>query len=364
MQVLAGARTKTVSLSRPMAGILLFATLAGCSLVEDRSERYVDAPEGQSIEIPEGAETSRIDQAMPIRDINTDDNRRLYPSSIPKPPDMTSDILEQNYVIEELDGRVWLLVNEVPGRLWPAASGWMNESGLGVAYDSPQLGIQQSELVNFSKRSRQLVGLPDSPDANEPETIVQMRLAPGIRRKTTEIRMRVLERDQAADELVAWRDRETSAARIEQQKALLADLGAYLQGREDSKSFSRAASGMVAEPKVRLISSDDDVAQAVTVALDYGRTWAELNRSLEEIGAQVQDLNRSEGWFQVDFRTEDERSAGLLSWFSDDDKPLHTHTVFVEQAGDVQRVTAEQTDAYDGELTSADLLTQLFENLY
>ena len=156
MQVLSGARSKTLSVSRPLAGILFFSALAGCSLVEDRSERYVSAPEGEMIQVPEGADASRIGQAMPIRNISTSDTRRYYPSELPTPPDMTSEILDENYVIEELDGRAWLLVNEVPGQLWPAVSAWMNETGLGVAEQSPQAGVLQSELANFSKRKWEL----------------------------------------------------------------------------------------------------------------------------------------------------------------------------------------------------------------
>ncbi len=365
MQVLAGARTKTFPLSRPVAGILLLTALTGCSLVEDRSERYVNAPEGQAIELPEGAESSTLNDAMPIRNINTDDTRRMYASSIPQPPDMTSDILDQNYVIEELDGRVWLLVNEVPGRLWPAVGAWMNEAGLGVAHDSPQLGLQQSELANFSKRSRELLGLDDEPAADEPRVLVQTRLAPGIRRKTTEIRIRKLSLDEAPNGLVAWDDQAArGGSALEQQKELLSGLGTFLQAREGNKSFSRAASGMVSEPLVRLMSSNDDVPQSIRVELDYGRTWAEINRSLEEIDANVLDLNRNEGWFEVDFRTEDERTPGWFSWFSSKGEPTHTHTVRVEQGGNIQEVTVQQLETYSGEYRSADLLTQLFDHLY
>ncbi|MCW9011408.1 outer membrane protein assembly factor BamC, partial [Marinobacter sp.] len=269
-----------------------------------------------------------------------------------------------NYVIEELDGRIWLLVNEVPGRLWPVVSAWLNESGLGIAHDSPQLGIIQSELANFSKRSRTLLGLADNPTAAEPKVVMQARLAPGIRRKTTEIRVRILELEQAPEELLPWDSSTVTDATFEQQqRVLLAELGDFLKQREDNKSFSRAASGMVSEPLVRL-QSEQDEAVAIRVELDFGRTWAEVNRSLEEMGLPVLDLNRSEGWLQVDFRTEDERSPGWFSWFSDAEKPVHTHTIRIQQGADAMSVTAEQHDSYEGERSSADLLTQLFEHLY
>lgn len=364
MQVPARARDKTVFVSRPLAALLLSGALAGCSLINDRSEGYVNEQEGQPIQIPEGLDASRVGEAMPIRTISTDDSRGLYPSSIPRPPDMTSEILDQNYVIEELDDRLWLLVNEVPGRLWPVVGAWMSEGGLGVAYDSPQLGIFQSELANYSMRSRRLLGMESDATAAEPKVILQVRLAPGIRRKTTEIRVRILELGSAPGELVAW-ESDDGAGRTpaQQQRELLTGLGEFLKEREDSKSFSRAASGMVSKPLVRLLSEADE-AVAIRVDLDFGRTWAEVNRSLEDMALPILDLNRSEGWLQVDFRTEEERSPGWFSWFSDADQPVHTHTIRIQQTGDAMSVTAERQDSYEGELTTSDLLTQLFEHLY
>ncbi|MEP3563437.1 MAG: outer membrane protein assembly factor BamC [Marinobacter sp.] len=364
MQVPGRTRNKLVSLARPVAGFVFAGTLAGCGFLHDRSEDYVNAPEGTPIQVPAGYDSSRLGEAMPIRSIRTDDSRRMYPSSIPRPPDMTSEILDENYVIEELDGRLWLLVNDVPGRLWPAASAWMNESGLGVAHDSPQLGVLQSELANFSMAARTLLELDNAPSASEPKVLVQLRLAPGIRRKTTEIRAQVLEFAEKPEGLVAWNSDSTDNEPSQDlQKKLLGELAGFLKQREDSKSFSRAASGMVAKPLVRL-KSEDEQAKAIEVELDYGRTWAEVNRSLEEVSANIVDIDRSAGWIQVDFRTEDERSPGWFSWFSDDDTLTHTHTVTISQAAPAMVVTAERVDAYNGEHTSADLLTKLFEHLY
>ncbi|GGC73401.1 outer membrane protein assembly factor BamC [Marinobacter halophilus] len=364
MQVPGRARCTKSPLLRPLAGFLLAGTLAGCGVLEDRSQRYVDAPEGQPIQAPEGADSSRFNEIMPIRSINADDSRRMYPSSIPQPPDMTSEILDQNYVVEEFDGRLWLLVNEVPGRLWPVAGAWMNATGLGVAHDSPQLGILQSELANFSKRSRELLGLADEPTGSEARVVLQARLAPGIRRRTTEIQVRIVESDETPEGLMAWdAEAEAGSSARDRQQSLLTDLGEFMKQREDNKSFSRAASGMVAQPLVRLMSEGEQ-AVAVKVELDFGRTWAEVNRSLEDIDARIQDLNRSERWFHVDFRSEDERTPGWFSWFSSKDEPRHTHTVNIEQREGAMFVTAETVQNYTGEYSSADLLTQLFEHLY
>ncbi|PHQ27533.1 hypothetical protein CLH62_02060 [Marinobacter guineae] len=365
MQVLQG--TGNTFMLKPvvvLSGLLLVATVSGCSLVEDRSERYVNAKEGQSLELPESADDSRFSQSMPIRDVKPADASKMYPSDIPRPPDMTSDILDENYVIEELDGRAWLLVNDVPGRIWPAVNTYMAERGLGVALESPQLGILQSELANFSKRARELVELPDDPSAEEQKVVVQVRMAPGVRRKTTEIQVRKLDVADEPGELVPWPGvSDPSELALALQKRILADLGEFLRAREESKSFSRAASGMVSDPLVRLISENDE-AVAIRMELDYGRSWAEVSRALTDSDIPVVDLNRSEGWFQVDFRTEDERDPGWFSWFSDKDAPQHTHTVNLIQRNGAIVVSAEPAPGYTGSRTTPDLLTQLFDYLY
>lgn len=375
MQVL--SRTRTFAAFRPLAvasGLVLAVATAGCSLIEDRSERYVNEKEGDSLTLPETADASRFSQVMPVREIHPADASKMYPSDIPKPPDMTSEILDENYVVEELDGRAWLLVNDVPGRIWPAVTAYMNEQGLGVAHDNPQLGLLQSDLANFSMRARDLLELSSAPEEatnTEAKALLQVRIAPGVRRKTTEVQVRKLTSQSTEDasstwpgELISWRGiAEPSADELELQKRLLADLGDFLKAREENKSVSRAASVMVAKPLVNLVS-ENDTAQAVRINLDYGRAWAEVNRALTESDISVVDLNRSEGWFFVDFRTADERNSGWFNWFSDKEKPRHTHTVNLTRRDGEISVTAQTLDDYSGDHSAADLLTQLFDYLY
>lgn len=348
-----------------LAGLMLVITASGCGLIEDRTERYVEAPEGKPIELPESADESRISQRMPIRDISAADAGRMFTGDLPEPPDMTSEILQENYVIKAVDNEIWLLVNDVPGRLWPAVNAYMNQQGLGVAYENPQLGLLQSELVNYSKRARDLLGLSNSPDNDETLVAVQVKVAPGVRRKTTEIQMRPFATDgDSVNQLVAWNDgAERTAQQLETSRELLTDLGDFLRNREDSKSYSRAALGMRAEPQVRLIS-ENDVARQIEMKLDYGRSWGEVRRALDEAGLSVIDLNRDQGYFFVDARTESEKEPGWFSWFSNPSEPVHTNDLTLEQQDGRIVVTASKADDYSGSDRSAALLSKLFEYLY
>jgi len=345
------------------AGVLLLTSLlSGCGVLEDRSERYVLATDGPELKVPEGVGPVRFEQLMPIRKLAEDNSGRLYAGEIPRPPDMTTEILRENYVVEELEGHTWLLVNEVPGRLWPQVAEYLSERGLGVAYDSPQLGLLQSDLVNYSKRARALLELPDEPEGREPLLVMQVRIAPGIRRKTTEIHLGMREVTAAPDGLLAWQDPESGSLGL--QKKLLADLGDFLRKREQDKAFSQAALGLTGEPLIRLLS-EDEIPVAIRMDLTYGRAWAEVNRALSDAGVDVVDLDRSQGWLYVDFRSPDEKDSGwFFGWFRDTDKPRHTHTLSVTEEDGAIVVRAWRQDGYEGERSPADLLSRLYEYLY
>lgn len=349
----------------PLVGLLCVLAVSGCSFIEDRTERYVNAPEAAPLELPESAEETRFSQLMPVRDVTSADAGRMYVGDLPEPPDMTSEILQENYVVEVVDDEIWLLVNDVPGRLWPAVNTYMNQQGLGVAYDNPQLGLLQSEIVNYSKRARALVGLSDEPANDEKLMAVQAKVAPGVRRKTTEIQFRSFSAGKTdVEQLVAWENRaDRTAEQLETSRRLLTDLSDFLKSREDSKSYSRAALNIPVQPLVRLVT-EGEVASIIAMDLDYGRSWGEVRRALDEAGIPVIDLNREEGYFFVDGRSESEKDPGWFSWFRNDSVPVHTHDLLLEAQGDTVVVTAEKAADYNGNTPPDALLNRLFEYLY
>ncbi|WP_166259482.1 outer membrane protein assembly factor BamC [Marinobacter salicampi] len=345
-------------LAGAVCGVWLLAA-TGCSFIEDRSDNYVNEPEGQPLKTRDGEPLPRQREAFPIREVGVENSAKLSPSDIPEPPDMTAEILDRNYVIEDLGDQSWVLINEVPGRVWPSVSAFLNDSGLGVAFDSTQLGIIQSEVATYSRRARDLLELSDA-DADGRVTLVQARVAPGVRRKTTEVQFRVREAESAPDQLLPWRSESRSP---EVERKLLESLATFLKSREDNKSYSRAALRMSNAPKVKLVSEGEKAA-GIEMSISYERAWAEVRRALEEAEIPVVDLDRSEGKLYVDFRSEDERSPGWFSWFREDPEPEYTFYVRLTETGDGIFLTTGKAEDYTGSDRSQRLLSELFEYLY
>ncbi|WP_227546080.1 outer membrane protein assembly factor BamC [Marinobacter fonticola] len=342
-----------------LAGAVMLSLVSGCGLIQDRSDEYRNAPAGDPIKVPDWQSKARIQPVYAVRDADAGDAVAQGEFSVPEPPDMTSEILDENYVVEELNGQVWLLVNEVPGRVWPMVSSYLTERGLGVARENPQIGLLQTDIANYSQRARSLLALSGE-DASSDLTLVQSRIAPGVRRKTTEIQFRIRKEPARPDAMLQWPSETTVMA---QEKELLADLGNYLKEREDTKSYSRAALSIPSAPKVKLVSGQSDDPH-IEMELSFDRAWSEVNRALSEADIPLVDIDRSAGQFYVDYRSEEELESGWFDWFADPPKPEYTYLVTIRQDGDVVSLRTQVAPDYDGDNRSARLLSELFEYLY
>lgn len=353
----------SISSLRPRATILGVAMtgllVSGCSLINDRSDDYATAEQSRPLKGIDGQPLPRQRPEFPIREVQ---GSGTLGAEVPEPPDLTAEILDENYVVESVDDQSWLLVNEVPGRIWPAVAAWMNETGLSVAEDSTQLGLMQSELANFSRRARDLVGL-DEATAEEPRMVVQVRLAPGVRRKTTEIQVRPRTVAGNPEGLMPWQDEPMDQVLEEE---LLENLSGFLQAREDSRSYSRAALAMGSEPRVSLLEANSERDQAIAIELPYDRVWGELRDVLDDENIPVLDLDRSAGYFMVDGRPEEDRRRGwLTSWFAGDEvEPEATNRIQLSEEDGQVVVTTERADGYNGGNYSRSLITRLYDYLY
>lgn len=334
------------------------ALLGGCGLISDRSDDYRNEKIGTPVKVPEWLSDENLRPSYPIREARAGGAVSQDEFVLPRPPDMTSEILDQNYVVEELNEQAWLLVNDVPGRVWPGVSAYMVDRGLGIDRDNPQVGLLQSNIADYSQRARKLLSVTDA-DGDQ-RTLLQAKVSPGVRRKTTEIQFRVREVPESPQSMLQWPSKSTTLA---QEKKLLSDLGDFLKSREDSKSYSRAALNIPNTSKIHLLSGQNK-DRRIEIELNYDRAWAEVNRALSEADVPVVDIDRSAGLLYVDYRTEDEREPGWFSWFSDPPKPEYTYLVSLDKQDEKLVLKTQVAPDFDGEDRSAKLLSELFEFLY
>lgn len=337
---------------------LLLTALGGCGQIPDRQEEYKQEQLARGLALPEGFRSQSVEPLYPIPEGGRVRPSRTPAAGIPEPPDLTADILEENYVVESAGGQSWLLVNEMPGRVWPSVVRFLADRGLTLDHENTRLGLMQTEPADYSLKAREWLELQDEGPGTQ--TLVQARVSPGVRRLTTEVQMQVRVTEGQAEDLLAWR-RERDHPELE--KRLLEDLADYLEAQEDVKLYSRAALDIAEAPRVRLVTPDAETAR-IELDLSYDRAWAEITRTLAEADIPVVDINRSEGLWYVDYRSDEERTEGWLFW-KGLDEPRFTYQVELsrDESG-LLHLTTRQAPDYSGSDRSERLLSEIYEHLY
>lgn len=338
--------------------LLVGAALTSCGVVKDRSGEYQNARLTGDLELPEELSDARISPLYPIPDIRGQGLAGKGGNELPPPPDLTENILDENYVVETAgEGQAWLLINELPGQVWPAVAAFLGDQGLELEYENPVLGLMQTAPADFSLKARQWLGLEERDSASG--SVVQARVSPGVRRNTTEVQLRLRDVQGGQQGLLQWPP-ESDAPAVE--KRLLADMADALKAQEDVKSYSRAALDIAETPRVRLIAPEQGKPH-IELDLEYERAWVEVSRALSEAGVPVVDIDRSAGLWFVDFRSEEDRTSGWLFW-ENLDEPQFTYQVELVRTEDnsLMVVTRPAPD-HDGE-RAARLLSEIYEYLY
>lgn len=346
-----------------VTGCLLVVLLGGCGVIRDRSNDYVKTAAGHPIKTTPWDNSASIKPAYPVPPM---DRPPLvvaedFDFQIPRPPDLAANVLDVDLLVEEVDGQTWLLVNQVPGRVWADVSAFLNQKGLDVEQDNPLRGLMQTGAADFSRKASEWLNL--SPDnATMSRTHILTFLQPGVRRATTEVQFRVIRKPASAEAqaLMAWPEKPVQP---EMEKQLLGQLADFLRTRDDSKSFSRLALQIPADPKVKLMT-DAQGEHYVVLKVGFARAWSEVTRAVAESGLVTADINRSEGLWLLDARNEDEKDTGWFNWFGDAPEAVATHQLRLIQVDNQWTLRIIEMPTYEGALRGAQLLAKIFEHLY
>ncbi|MFE8071473.1 outer membrane protein assembly factor BamC [Marinobacteraceae bacterium S3BR75-40.1] len=339
-----------------IAALVSSGMLGGCSMLHDRTEDYVKQEQAGPLHLPDWYDSQRIKPIHPVPSLDRNTVASGGTFVLPKPPDLTSDILEEDLVVQEAGEQAWLLVNELPGRVWPSVSGFLGAHGVSVSIENPRIGLMQSEPVNNSLKTRQWLALKD--EEMRP-SVLQARISPGVRRHTTEVQFRLRQLDEKPDGMLGW---QSGSEHQQLEKRLLTELATYMKGQEGDKAYSRLALEMKEEPRIRLVN-DQPGEPFIALDLSHERAWAEISRALSEANVPVVDINRGEGLWYVDFRTEDEREGGWFFW-ARDNSPQYTFLVKLARVDGQLRLTTAKAPDYDGTDRSMRLLSEIYERLY
>lgn len=342
---------------RLTAAIAVLPLAGGCGLFPDRSLQYREAPLGEPLKVPEDLSRQSFESEYVIPEVRGDATVKQDGAfDIPRPPDLTGQIMENNYQVSRSGDLSWLMVNDVPGRVWPAISDFLNDRGADVAYGDPRAGIQQTALLNRSARARDWVSI-DGLEQERP-LVLQVKVAHGVQSRSTEVQARLLAVEGNSSERLEWRE---SVDYPEREQSVLKDLAGYLEANADTKTYSRVALDL---PRDERVSRDRESGETRALVLDlaFDRSWAEVNRALGGRELAVVDRNRSEGVWYLDLRTQQQRSRGWWLWSYQAESEINAE-LRLQQGAEGYRLSIHPDEALAQSDRPSAILDSLYESL-
>ncbi len=314
-------RVKLAAISREAKGVVGLAvllgfasSLSGCgNLIRDRSSDYVDAQNPPRLVVPPWYNSDKIQPRYPVPAI-THHAELSRDYRLPAPPDVGINAQEIFYELEKVDDQVWLLVNELPERVWPAMRQYIANQGGVLVHQNPRVGLMQTGLLNNSAKARALLVLAgiDADAAATASVVMQIRIAQGIKRTTSEIQVRFLA-TQTPEAFESWPVQPPIPVAEEQ---LLNDVGQWLQNHREERAYSLLAQDIGGSARVSLVSADGDAR--LRLDLGFERAWNSAGRALKKAGIRVVDLDRSQGTYFAHYVDPDDKPGWLMSFFKSD----------------------------------------------
>lgn len=321
--------------------------LTGCGwlagddgLFRDRQHDYRAATTGSPLEVPPGLSSEAITQEMTIP--GSESGMSLSGKfEVPQPEPLSGNPADEGVRIQSLGDERWILVEAMPGEVWPRIRQFLAVSQLGVGRLDAQAGIIDTAWLQ-----------PLAEDVGRER--YRFRIEQGIQRNSSEIY--ILQAGAAAGE--SW---PAASTQPEREAEMVRALAQFIADHGSSGAVSMIAQrALDARGRVFLERREQQVP-TLRLQLPFDRSWASLEAALPRAGFVIDDRNLSDRrlWVRYDPATAAEQVAredeagpaerdegGLFSslWGGlmggdDDDEDVDAATVYVI---DVERLDDNQ----------------------
>ncbi len=324
------------------------------SYFRNRTNDYLDARQTAPMQLPEGVQSKRLDELLPVpanvASVRGDE------IEIPRPPVLvpTGGIYSDFSLQKSADAR-WIVAQRSKAEVWTLALQFFRDSGFSIAQENEAAG----EFITGWQPRKDLTavlgsGKADEEDENADSDIrIRVRTEPGVQRSTTEVFVATALRDaDSGDEDLEWlTDTGVETSLLE---GMLASMASNAQ---EEAPVSLLAERQYDSPKRVKLGEDANGNPVLTLGADYDRAWSSVGRALATADIRVDDLNRTTGIYYIDLAKGAEKltpdDPGFFDWMmgaADEDDQLgddanaERYTVRLIQVGDEIQIAVEQVD--------------------
>lgn len=333
--------------------------LSSCGLIQDRSSEYIKADANPDIIIPQGLSDRNIQSQYPIPLVN---NKRPLATKyeLPKPPNATAALDDAPFRVDQVNDQLWLRLYLAPGKVWPLLDAFWQEYQIESVIENIASGFVVTSVLSDSSKLQTALKDSSKDTFNFNDVYFQASLSQGIRRNTSEIKVRVL---QSIDGVIK-KDWHKQSVDVERDRAVLALMGEFITSDALQNRYSMLANSIGGESRIQLLQNDEGQSYLL-MALSYQRAWNELSKALGAAKIIVSDKNISAKAYYVSYLSESEVSQWYLSDEVIAEKRLERNfSIVLEELenGSIKVEVEQLNDSLDSKLKN-ELLDIIFEHI-
>lgn len=333
--------------------------LSSCGLIQDRSSEYTKVATSPEITIPEGLSDRNIQSQYPIPMIN---NKRPLSTKyeLPKPPNATAVLDEAPYTIEEVNDQLWLRLYLAPGKVWPLLDAFWQEYQIESIGENIASGFVVTDILSDATKLQAALLEKTKASYTLNDVYFQAKLSQGIRRNTSEIKVRVLESLGGVIDK-DWHQRSLSTDR---DRAVLALMGDFITSDALQNRYSMLANSIGGESRIQLLQNDDG-QNYLLMSLTFQRAWNELSKALDAAKVIVSDKDISAKTYYISYLNESDISQWYFSDETISEKRLERNFSLILkelESGSIKVEIQQLNESLEPKLKN-DLLDLIFEHI-
>lgn len=285
-----------------LMGFLALCSLlaTGCGMFDDdgifrnKSRDYLLEEEKPYIQVPEGLDSSALGELYRVPEIPETAVLEDF-NQTPRPQVLSTNVLEEVVKIQSLPSGRWILINRLPGEVWPRVRSILSRNGVPTALADAGQGLLETVWLEFD----------DDPGKYHR---YRVKITQGVQPKSTEISVLHVAMVKEG-EVPPWPEVSLDEAR---EKTMLNVLASELAGDESSGTVSMLAQQIGGDAKVDIVTPAER-APYLLLRLNYDRSWASVGYSVSKEEFQLIDQDRSAGVFYVhQLKDEKEDKPGFI----------------------------------------------------
>lgn len=326
--------------------VLLALLIASCTtsfdtILPDRRPDYRETTQEQPLEVPPDLTASNIDDSFVVPELDPTGSASLSDYTSARLDGASLGVVEPvlqsqpGMRIERTGDRRWLLVQQGPEQVWPKIKAFWTSNGLVLEKDDPRIGIIETGWAENR------ADIADGPIRNVLSKFIDFAYSAPTRDK---FRVRLERVDEGTEvylthygleevvqggsgertQTTVWRSRPTDP---ELEAEMLSRLMVYL-GASERQATTQLAGGSdspaPASRRSRLTTVEGQ--SALVIKEDYARAWRLVGLALDSSNFIVENQNRAQGQYVVEYRNpaEEQAEEGLLAdlaFWKDDPPP-------------------------------------------